>query len=506
VPDTFAFHSDFWQEFKAGLPGGNGRKPSAFSWRWLWTAQTRHWRLTAWIVGSLMLICLLYCRLMPGQYEATAQIALRTSSASPLNLETIVSSATAPGISAEVQQETLASVLRSHQLAWKVITDLKLYQEPGFIAHTPEFLGGFTGRFPGFRPQAPSAGAQTYLLERFMKGLRITPLRRSLLVQIRFRSRDADLSAAVVNDLIRLYDLQESKSRQQETVQASQWLESQLRVLKKRMEGDQRRLTAFQAKHGLLDGTMPSEDAPQGKIRQEAATEVEELERQLASATADRIQQEAEYRAASQGDPEAVLASQRGRQNAASSVLAQDEQIRTRRSALEQEQARLGLEHGPNYPRLMEIRTQLQDLDRQKKAEDTRILKELRSSWQTCIAREHAARQSLRNHTAETLRQSQAVALYETMRQEASVSHDLYLQVERKVQEAGMTAGIQTSKIALVDRALPPAKPVTPNLPLDLAITFFASLGLAAGSAIFAEAHRSFDAELFDSQKYERTL
>jgi polysaccharide biosynthesis transport protein len=67
----------------------------------------------------------------------------------------------------------------------------------------------------------PSAG---WLLERFQRQLRVQTLPRTLLIQIRFRSRDAALSAAVVNALIRAYIEQESESRLQATAQASDWL------------------------------------------------------------------------------------------------------------------------------------------------------------------------------------------------------------------------------------------------------------------------------------------
>jgi uncharacterized protein involved in exopolysaccharide biosynthesis len=43
------------------------------------------------------------------------------------------------------------------------------------------------------------------------------------------------------------------------------------------------------------------------------------------------------------------------------------QQIHARRSDLEQEQAQLSAEHGPSFPRVVEIGRQLQDLDRQKR-------------------------------------------------------------------------------------------------------------------------------------------
>ena len=148
------------------------------------------------IEGGLLLLCLLYCLIAPNQYEASAKVALRTAPASALSLDVASPFAAASILSAPLQQETMANYFRSDQLAWKVITDLKLYQATGFN-------GQFDRLFPGFHADAQAPDAQAYLLDRFHKRLRVDVLPRSLVLEIRFRSRDAALSAAVVNDLIR---------------------------------------------------------------------------------------------------------------------------------------------------------------------------------------------------------------------------------------------------------------------------------------------------------------
>src|SRR5208283_2903311 len=91
-----------------------------------------------------------------------------------------------------------------------------------------------------------------WLLERFEQRLRVETLPRTLLVQIRFRSRDAALSANVVNALIAAYGQQDSEARVQATAQASNWLGSQLKDLKARVDQDEQRLAAFQREHNLL--------------------------------------------------------------------------------------------------------------------------------------------------------------------------------------------------------------------------------------------------------------
>jgi uncharacterized protein involved in exopolysaccharide biosynthesis/protein involved in polysaccharide export with SLBB domain len=434
------------------------------------------------VVGGLLLVCLLYCLIAPNQYEANAEVAVRTTPATSLSLEGAGANIAASVLSAPVQQETLANVFRSHQLAWRVIDDLKLYRAPGF-------KGSFDRRFPGFKPDVPGTDAQAWLLERFEQRLHVQTMPRTLLIQIRFRSRDAALSAAVVNDLIRAYGEQDSEARIQATTQASAWLESQLKELKARVDRDEQRLAAFQSEHGILSTPETLANGQQGETQHiTALLEIDELGRQLVAATTERILREAEYRAASQGDPELVVASDPRLQaedgNFATALL---KQVHARQSELEQEEAQLRIEHGPNFPRVVEISGQLQDLDRQVKAEDVKLVGRFRSAWQTAQDREQMVRKSLEERTGEGMKLNQAATQYAVMRQEANTSRELYLRVLEKVEEAGLAAGVHSSNIEVVDPAQPPAKPVAPDLPLYMAITLFAGLWVAAGGALLME-------------------
>jgi polysaccharide biosynthesis/export protein len=442
----------------------------------------RRRRLVALIEGSLLLLCLLYWLVAPNQFEAAARVELRTAPASSLSLDSTEPVASSSILSAPIALETLAGILRSDELAWRVITGLRLHAAPGF-------RGSFASRFPAFHPDSPAPDAQAWLLDRFSRRLMVESLPRSLLVEVRFRSHDPVLSAAVVNALIRAYTDRETESQIRATADASHWLNQQLSDLKDRVDSDQQRLAAFESKHGIVSTPEVMANGQPGETEHSSAlVEIDELGRQLVAATTDRILSEAEYRAASQGDPEMVVNAdprlQAEGSNFATSVLVQ---IRARRSDLEQEQALLSAEHGPSFPRVVEIGRQLQDLERQEKIEDRKLVESFRSNWQTALDREKLVRKSLDQVTGEGMKLNEATTQYAVMRQEANASHDLYVRVEEKAEEAGLAAGVRSSNIAVVDYARQPVKPVAPNLPLDLAIAFFAGLWIAIGAAFFRE-------------------
>jgi polysaccharide export outer membrane protein len=449
-------------------------------------------------VLGLLLVCALYCVFAPKEYEAAAEVALRTSPVSSLSLEAAEQSVSASILTGPLQQETQANVFRSDQLAWRVITEMKLYQAPGF-------QGRFSSRFPSFVPRElaadrESAGmpadkadadyvqAQAWLLERFHKRLNVQSMPRTMLIRIRFRARDAALSARIVNALIKAYAEQENESRVLATGEASDWLGIQLKVLKTQVDQDEERLAVFQKARGIMSTpeTLANGETTESQ-HMPALAEIDELGRQLVEATTDRILREAEYRSASRGDPELVVATDPHLQGESSFATAQLELIHARHSTLEQEGAQLSSEHGPNFPRVVEIREEVQDLDRQKQAEDAKLVEQFRSVWQTAMDREQLIRKSLEDHTAEGMKLNQAAMQYSVMREEANRSHELYMQVKDKVAEAGLSAGTRGSSISVVDYAREPAKPVSPDMKLYLAITLFAGLWLAAGGALLME-------------------
>ncbi len=450
---------------------------SSASLRVIWVRR----RLVAIILGGVLLACLVYCLAIPRQYEAKARLALRIAPATALNLDG-TDGYSGSFASGQTQLETLASVFRSQQLGWGVIVEQKLYRAPAF-AH------GIMERYPGFNPESPNPEMRARLLERFDDSLETRAIPRTLLLEIRFRSRDAALSAAVVNALIKGYQDEETETRILATAQASGWLEQQLKTLKARSDQDEARLEEFQKKHGLL---ITPEELASGQSASVDHTaplrEVDEAAGELVAASSERILREAEYHAAMEGDPEAVLASDPRLQAETGGLsVAAFRELEARRTALEQEQAQLTPEHGPNFPRSIEIRGQIEDLDRQLQAEDASLRERFKSAWQTALDRENMLRKNLEDRTGEGQEANAAANQFELMRREADASRNLYLRMQDKVASAGLAAGAHGSDFWIVDSAEPPVKPAVPNPLLDFAIALFAGVWLAVGGAFMME-------------------
>ena len=471
----------------AELPNDAGRfsygveAPAEFtSLRAVFGVMIRRRVLVMAILGALLLVCLVYCLLAPREYDARARVALRATG-SPLSQDPEARSQAGSELTSMVHSETVAGILRSDRLAWQVILGEKLYAAPAF-------KGRFGQRFPRFRPEVSDPEAQNFLLERFQDRLHVETLPRSMLIDIRFRSRDPWVSAAVVNQLIAAYGQEEAEQRIVATEDATRALQAQLRGLKARAEDDNRRLTAYQKRHDILIAPeMLSNGASTSAGHLSAVVEVDELEKEFAAADSERLLREAEYRAAARGDPEGVLAFDPRMSVDGNDLSSSFRQLHARRSELEQEQAQLGVERGPNFPQMIEIRQQLLDLDRQIDAKRTALREQFRSALRTAEEREMLIHRELQRRRGEGQKAGEAAAVYAGMRREADATLDLYVRMQGKVDEAELAARAYESDIWVVDEARVPSKPAAPDLPLYMAMTFSGGLWIAGGVTLLVE-------------------
>jgi len=364
----------------------------------------RHRILTGLMLGFL-LVCLLYNLVAPKKYQASARVALRMQATSFLSVEAAQPLAPASILSTPLQLETMVDIFRSERLAWRVILALKLYREAGFTHD-------FSKRFPGFDPSQPTPEAQAYLLDRFAKNLTVHALPRTLLIQIDFLSKDPVLAANVVNSLMREYSALEGQSRREATSQDTGWLNTQLRDLTSQVQQKETRLAEFERQHNFLSTQQSTQDGqPIDTLHDPTVQQVEEIGRLLAAASGDRILREALYREAQSGNPELVIAANPELQAETGRVTLL-QQLRSRSSEMGLELAQLKQEHGPNFPRVLELDRSSAEISRQIAAEDANLLEAFRRNWTSAADREQLLRKQMEERMNEGLRQNDALLQY----------------------------------------------------------------------------------------------
>ena len=434
-------------------------------------------------VGSLLALCLVYCLVAPNQYEAQALVSLGMQNNTSVSLAATEAIVPASILSAPLQLETVVDVLRGERLAWRAIRELQLDRNPAFCPRCAT-------RFPHLNLDTAGPEAENYLIDRFRNNLHVLALPRTLLIQVGFRCRNAALSAQVANRLIADEIDEETRMRLDTTARAADWLQTQLDSLNREAAANEKTLADFEKQHGILTSEQTLASGVSIEIaRDPAEQQVDDLGRQLAVAEGDRIEREAMYQEARNGDPEQVLAANPAYQaimgsSGASLAL----QLETRHSELATELAQWRAEHGPNFPQVVELLRSIQELDRQIESVDASLLTGFRRLAEESADREKRLRVQWQAATNDSLQRNSLTLQDAVLRSRVLANHELITRLDAKIREARLNAGAHAASIMVVDPARVPFKPTAPNLPLYLAITLVCSLWIALGGVLLIEA------------------
>ena len=203
--------------------------------------------------------------------------------------------------------DTEVNILQSDLLALQVIRTLNLDKMPEFGGKPGEPSSALSPD-----PLQTDSARTAALLGAFKSGLRVSLKPNTRIVVIQYTSTNAQVASTIVNTLANTYIEQNFKTKFESTMQASDWLTKQLEDLQMKVETSQEKLVKYQKEHEIL-GT----DEKQNIITEKLG----ELNKQLTSAEAVRMEKESLYRLIQGGDADAVATAASVLESAGTSVL-----------------------------------------------------------------------------------------------------------------------------------------------------------------------------------------
>ena len=355
--------------------------------------------------------------------------------------------------------ETQSKVLTSETLAQETIRSLHLDQDPRF--------GGEAKDPSKLEIVAPTKGAQppTPALGAFLGGLTVKRVPTSRLLDVTFATTDPKLAADVVNAHIANYIEQNFRSHYEATTQASNWLAGQLDELKSKVENAEDARILYERNNQIW-----TIDEKQDVTTQKLA----DLNRDLTAAQTDRINKEAVYQQVQSGNYDAISAV-RG------STVIQD--ILKHQSDLSAQYADALNQYGPKFPKVVRLEAQIKDLDQLVSNEKRNIGNQIEAEYRGSRQREMLLQQALDQQKAEASAMADKMVQYNILKREAEANKQLYDGLLQKLKEAGISAGLRSSNIRVVDPALIPTAPSRPqksrNIMLAVLVGLVGGIGLA---------------------------
>ncbi len=394
--------------------------------------------------------------------------------------------------------ETQYKVLRSDALARRVIRQLRLDRYPEFNPDTSTSRA-VAAAAPGDSAAAgdslPGPDAMQAALASYHRRLSVTPVKRSRLVELSFEAHDPELAAAVVNALADNYIDQSLEVRWQATQKASEWLAQQLDSLKVKLERSEEELQQYARENGLL-----FLETTAGQPEHILNERLRQLQEELTRAQAERFERESRYRLLASDKQESnhePLALTQGRESSVA------EDLLLRLAELRRERAELATTFTPGYPRMRQLDNQIAEVERLLAAERARIAERLRNDYRAALAREQMLAQAFAEQQQQRNRIAERSVQYNILKREADTNRELYEGLLQRLKEAGVSSGIKSSNIRVVDRATPPRKPAKPNLLLNLVLGAVFGIGLGVGAALLTD---HLDNTVKSSEDVERFL
>src|SRR5437867_435589 len=440
-----------------------------------WQVVAKHkWKIIACFAAAVIVTAVIVFSMRP-IYTAKVTLLIERKEPQVVNIKQVLSE------SAEGEEssyyESQYQILKSRSLAAEVIKGQGLDKNPEFTS--PGGDGNFIAQliaqvwdkpvawFMSFLPQPAAvkstdlAGVNSGLLDAYGGMLNIEPVKRSRLVKIAISAPNPVLAAKIANAHAEGYVRQGFTLRAEANEEARKFLEGKLGELKDRVQRSEEALNRFRRGKGII-----SLDDKENIVVDRLA----DLNRRLTEAEAERIGLEAQARLIRQRDYNSLPA-------VIGNGLIQG--LKSPVVQLEAEHAKLAAQFLPGYPRLAQVKAQLEET-RSKLAQQIRsVVEGINSAYFAALGKERALKLQMDKQKSDALALKDASVEYAILAREADTNKQLYDSVLGRFKEINVAGEIPASNVSILDRAEIPRQPSKPNKRLNLMLG--ALLGLMGG-------------------------
>ena len=355
--------------------------------------------------------------------------------------------------------ETQTKILQSETLALMTIKSMDLGRYPEFGGASNSLAWTRTG----------TAQARPAILGAFLGRLAVKRVPNSRLVEVQFEAEDPQLAAQVVNSHIQNYIEQNFRSKYDATTQASNWLSGELEELRIKVEKSEDARIAYERQNQIWQ-TNEKKDITTEKLG--------DLSKAVTDAQTAMAEKEALYRMAVGGNVDALPAAQLN-------PVLQD--LLKRKVDLDEQYLVAVDQYGPNYPKVLRLAAQQRDLDANLKKARQTIIDGVQQDFNTARNRVELMQQNLDKQKAESNDLAEKLVQYQILLHDAESNKLLYDGLLQKLKEAGITAGLRSSNIRVVDPALTPSSPSRPQKARNIFLALLVGLVGGVGLALFRE-------------------
>lgn len=458
--------------------------------RLIYVAFRRRIRLLSAVMLFVFLAAVLLTLQATPRYTATTSVMLDHRERQVSNVEQVLSDL--PADSATVDTEV--EVLKSRQLAERVVTALKLDQDPEFnrALQKPEGVRALIATLmPAEIDRSALARQKRHekVVDAVLQRLAVKRTGLTYIIKVSFESENPAKATAIANKFGELYLLEQMEAKFDATQQATTWLNGRLAELRNQVIADEAAVQQYKIANNLLSasGTNLTEQEISNYNVTLAQSRAQVAEDEARLATARR-----QLAGGSSGDDVG---------EALSSPVVQ--KLREQRVQVSAKVADLQGRYGERHPEMLKARRELQDIDSQINEEIQRLISNLEARAQVSRQRAGAIAGSLGGARGTLAANNRAMVRLNELERTAEASRTLYESYLGRYKETTSQEGLGQTDARVVSKAKIPTRQSSPKIGLNLAIGLLLAVGAGLGAVLIAEL---LDAGLATAEDVERRL
>ena len=416
--------------------------------KYLGIALKHRWIIVICAVGGLLAgFCVTYSA--TPYYQAMATIEISTTAPRVVKLDNSVE--TTSDRAGPFFYQTQLDLLKSRSLAEHVVADLDLGNALDFVY--PKSSSPWANLWHSIFPKKAASNGnngsyaqrKAIAVGRVIRGLSVEPVGRSSLVTISYSSPSPQWAQKIANGVAQTYIKTNMDRRYGATAYARQFLKDRLDELKLKLEKSEEALFQYSKKMKIVDFGDKSE----------LVADLQAITDALNQVRMQRLKDEQ------------FLAQAKVDQGMSLPQIQNDKSInrlRDKRRELSVEYQQKLLQFKPDYPDMRELRTQISQIDREIKKAAKSIVDVAQARYKASRDQELLLEEKVDAAKGNVLNQRSKGVQYRILQRDVETNRSLYNGLLKQYKDIGVAGAVGTNNVSMVDEALQPGAPYTPNL------------------------------------------
>ena len=334
-------------------------------------------------------------------------------------------------------------IIESKALAQKVLYKLKLNEQAPFK-----------------QAKDPAALLVSYVS--------VAPLPDTRLAQVAITHRDPKTAALWANTFAEAYVEQNLETKIETTRNIYGWLQERLGAAQEEVRRSEENLYEYTEKQDLF---IPEEG------QSIVSGTLEKLNEAYTDAKTRRIELESML-------TQIQSLKRQGQSLESQPQVAEDplvSNLNMQRAALEMDVVQLRNRYKEGHPEVIKLRTQIDQLQEAINTQAEKIVAGIQAEYQQIRRREQELLASVNEHKKESFEEGRKAVQMEMLQRETVSNKNLYEVILQKIKETDVASSLWNNNVSIIEEAVAPSSPISPNPQKNLALAFVAGLALGCG-------------------------